>query len=203
MATNLRTKKRPRLTYAIAELFPREGEWAEEDYLALETNRVIELADGKLEVAEMPNDLHQLILGRLFAAIYAFVMQHRLGQVRFSALPIRLWAGRFREPDLVFMSAAHADRITEKYWGMPDLVAEVISPGNPDHDRVRKKGEYARAGIPEYWVVDPKGRTIEIYLLRVKQYRLDRTLGIGDTLITAQWPGFELELAGLFAKEKP
>lgn len=41
-------------TYAIAELFPAQGEWTEEEYLALDTNRIVELSDGRLEVAEMP-----------------------------------------------------------------------------------------------------------------------------------------------------
>jgi Uma2 family endonuclease len=201
MAANPKTVERPRPTYAVADLFPREGEWTEEDYLALDTNHIIELSDGNLEVAEMPTDLHQLILGRLFAAIFAFVKQHGLGQVRFSALPVRLWPGKIREPDLVFMATTHLDRITQKYWGIPDLVAEIISPGNPDHDRVRKKQEYARAGIPEYWIVAPQEKTIEVYQLRTRQYRLDRTLDIDDTLTSTQLPGFELALADLFAKE--
>ena len=201
MAANPKTVERPRPTYAVAELFPREGEWTEEDYLALDTNHIIELSDGNLEVAEMPTDLHQLILGRLFAVIFAFVKQRGLGQVRFSALPVRLWPGKIREPDLVFMTTAHLNRITQKYWGIPDLVAEIISPGNPDHDRVRKKQEYARAGIPEYWIVAPQEKTIEVYRLRTRQYRLDRTLSIDDTLTSTQLPGFELALADLFAEE--
>ncbi len=201
MATNPKAIERPRPTYAVAELFPREGEWTEEEYLALETNRIVELSDGKLEVAEMPTDLHQLILLRLATAIFSWVSRHKLGYVRFSALPVRLWRGQFREPDLLFMAAVHADRITPKYWGVPDLVAEVLSPGNPDHDRVRKKREYARAGIPEYWIVDAQEKTIEVYLLRTRQYRLDRTLGLSDTLTSAQWPGFKLALVDLFAEE--
>ncbi len=201
MAANPKTVERPRPTYAVAELFPREGEWTEEDYLALDTNHIIELSDGNLEVAEMPTDLHQLILMRLVMTIFAWASRTKLGRVRFSALPVRLWPGKIREPDLVFMATAHLNRITQKYWGIPDLVAEIISPGNPDHDRVRKKQEYARAGIPEYWIVDPGEKTIEVYRLRTRQYRLDRTLGIDDTLTSAQLPGFELALADLFAEE--
>ena len=201
MAANPKTVERPRPTYAVADLFPREGEWTEEDYLALDTNHIIELSDGNLEVAEMPTDLHQLILMRLVMAIFAWVSQTKLGRVRFSALPVRLWPGKIREPDLVFMATTHLDRITQKYWGIPDLVAEIISPGNPDHDRVRKEHEYARAEIPEYWIVDLQEKTIEVYRLRTRQYRLDRTLGIDDTLTSTQLPGFELALADLFAEE--
>ena len=54
-----------RLTYAVAELFPAQVEWTEEEYLALDTNRIVELSDGNLDVAEMPTDFHQLIVARL------------------------------------------------------------------------------------------------------------------------------------------
>ncbi|MBI3764840.1 MAG: Uma2 family endonuclease, partial [Chloroflexi bacterium] len=123
------------------------------------------------------------------------------GLACFAPLRVRLWPGKFREPDLVFMAAAHADRIGEKYWGVPDLVAELISPGNPDLDRDIKKDEYARAGIPEYWLVDLEKQTIEVYLWAAGQYQSGRTLRVGDTLASAQLPGFSLALAELFRDE--
>ncbi|HNB53524.1 MAG TPA: Uma2 family endonuclease, partial [Anaerolineales bacterium] len=107
-------KKRP--TYEIAELFPAQGNWSEEEYLALDTNHLVEFSHGELEVLDMPSDFHQLILGRLFFAVSLFLRQHKIGFVRFSALRVRLWPGKFREPDLIFMSTAHADRIGEKFW---------------------------------------------------------------------------------------
>lgn len=60
------TVKEPPPTYAVAELFPRQGEWSEGDYLELDSNRVVELSDGNLEVAPMPTHQHQRIVGRLF-----------------------------------------------------------------------------------------------------------------------------------------
>ncbi len=201
MAVNKSAARQLEPTYAVADLFPPQGQWTEEEYLALNTNRLVELSDSNLEVLEIPTDLHQLVLERLFVAVYLLVTRHRLGHVRFSPLHVRLRRGKFREPDLIFMAATHANRIGEKYWGVPDLVAEVLSPSDPDRDRITKKKEYAQAGIPEYWIVDPEGKTVEVYLLRAKQYRLSGRLGVGDVLTSKRLPGLELSLAELFAEE--
>jgi Uma2 family endonuclease len=195
------TLKRPKPTYAILNLFPSQGDWTEEEYLTLDTNHLVELTDGCLEVKEMPTDFHQLVLGRLFAAMLLFVTASKLGYVRFSPLRVRLWPGKFREPDLIFMAVAHKNRLDEQYWGVPDLVAEVISESDPDLDRVVKMGEYAQAGIPEYWLVDPAGETIEIFLLRGSEYQLSQALREGDRLTSTQLPGFEMSVTELFAEE--
>ena len=192
------------LTYAIAELFPPQGQWSDEDYLTLETNKLIELSEGRLEVLEMPSDFHQVVVGRLYLVIALFLKQHLLGRLRVAPLRVRLWAGKFREPDLIFMANAHVDRIHEVYWDAPDLAVEVVSPDFPDRDRVTKKEEYAQAKISEYWLVDPEAKTVEVYALPADatEYGLSRKFGEGEKLVSVQFPGFELALAELFAEEE-
>jgi Uma2 family endonuclease len=194
-------KKRP--TYEIVELFPAQGDWAEEEYLKVagETNHLVEFSDGKVEVLDMPSLWHQEILGRLFFALSLYLRLHKLGKVYFSALPVRLWAGKFREPDLIFISQARLEKMPDDYLGLPDLVAEIISESNEEHDRVTKMSEYARAGIREYWIVDPQANTVEVYWLKGNRYTLNSQLKEGDTLISFQLPGFELSLAELFAPQ--
>jgi len=191
------------LAYPIAELFPPQGQWSDEDYLALETNKFIELSEGRLEVLEMPSDFHQVIVGRLYLAIALFLKQHLLGRLRVAPLRVRLWAGKFREPDLIFVTNTHIDRIHEVYWDAPDLAVEILSPDFPERDRVKKKDEYARAKISEYWIVDPVAKTVEVYTLPMEttEYELNRKFGEGETLVSVQFPGFELALAELFAEE--
>jgi Uma2 family endonuclease len=55
--------------------------------------------------------------------------------------------------------------------GAPDLAVEVASPSTAKHDRRKKLGAYARAGVPEYWIVNPKNRTIEVLVLEGNLYR--------------------------------
>lgn len=58
-------------------------------------------------------------------------------------------------------------------YGAPDLVAEVLSPSTAKRDRGYKKSVYERCGVAEYWIVDPSGKSIEVYLLRDGRYELD------------------------------
>lgn len=144
------------------ELLPAPGEWQESDYfLFSERGRLVELSDGNIEVLDLPVYFHQLILLRLSFLLHAFVEAQKLGRVCFAPLPVRLWPGKIREPDLMFMAAANAGRIGA-YWGVPDLAVEILSPSTELKDRTTKRAEYAMAGVAEYWIVDPAAKSIEV-----------------------------------------
>ncbi len=199
MALAKRAPGNPALTEEVAELFPAQGEWSEEEYFALpDTNRVIELSDGRVEMVEMPTDPQQLAVVRLIYFIMAYLADHPLGQLRTAPLPVRLWPGKIREPDLVFMAAEHEDRMAEEYWGVPDLAVEIHSPGTRRLDRVTKMGEYAQAGIREYWMVDPASRTIEVYRLQRDDYQPAGKFGPDDTLTSVVLPDFQLKVGEVF-----
>lgn len=202
-------RRRPRLTTQVALLYPLQGEWTEADYLALPaTNRLVELSDGKLVVPDMATDPHQLAVGELFAAMRAFVRAGALGYLRVAPLPVRLWPGKFREPDLAFLSREHGDRRGEQFWGVPDLVVEVISArtdrssGTERTDRREKFEEYALAGISEYWLVDPNRRTIEVYVLREGVYLLLGKWGMGEPARSEVLHGFEVSVSAVLTEEE-
>ncbi len=203
-STKLRTRRKTKelpLTYEVAELFPRQGEWTEEDYLSLpETNRLVELSEGRLVVLPMPTTTHQRVVGKLFRIMSDFVEKHELGEVTIAPLRVRLWAGKFREPDIVFMSKEHSDRIGEDYWGVPDLVVEVISPrtehssGTEHIDRSEKFEDYRKAGVAEYWIVDPDDKTVEVYVLRHGAYHLLGKWTLGEVAKSEVLKGFEISV---------
>ena len=145
----------------ILQLLPSPGEWTEAAYFPLsDQGRLVELSEGNIELLPLPTDFHQLILLRLSLALHLFVSTRRLGQVRFAPLPVRLWPGKVREPDLMFMSRELQDRIG-RYWGVPDLAVEILSEGTEHKDREIKRREYALAGVGEYWIIDPEAMTVE------------------------------------------
>ncbi len=211
--TESRVKERPprmkrerngNLTTKIAWLFPRQGEWTEEDYFALpETNRIVELSEGRLVIPDLPKYSHQYAVGEIFALMHSFVRTHKLGAVSLAPLKVRLWEGKFREPHVVFLKREHEDRKGEEYWGVPDLVVEVISPrtehssGTEKTDRKDKFQEYAQAGVSEYWLVDTVERTIEVYVLREGQYTLLGKWGIGDVARSEVLPNFAVPVAAI------
>ena len=164
------------------------------DYYAIsELGRVVELSDGNVEFSDPPTCVHQRILLRLSVALHTFVTARKLGEVCFGPLPVELWSGKIREPDLMFVSTAHASRIGV-YLGVPDLAVEILSPGSVYKDREVKRKEYAQAGVAEYWIIDPEARTVDIY-------EVGRHFAGTDVLTSELFPGFSIPLAELFAEK--
>lgn len=177
----------------VAELYPPQGQWTEEDYFSLpDTNRIVELSEGRLIMPPHPSWRHQTALQNLFLKLQAFVEGHQLGIVRFAPLPVRLWPGKIREPDIFFITKEHADRIGEQACGVPDLVVEILSPGTYRTDRLEKFLEYARAGVSECWLADPEERTIEVYTLREGAYALLEKRGAGEIVRSQLLEGLEV-----------
>jgi Uma2 family endonuclease len=192
----IRQTKKPAIE--ILQLFPLQGEWTESDYFNLpDTNHLIELSEGRIIIKDMPTDEHQKAVMKLSYAIYTFVLEQELGEVRFSPMPVRLWQNKIREPDIIFMSKEHIDRINSKAWGVPDLAVEVISPSNKNDDKVEKFAEYAKAGITEYWIVDPINLIIEIYLLEKDKYVLKEQKQAGEIVSSTVLEGFKFAIDGL------
>jgi Uma2 family endonuclease len=70
------------------------------------------------------------------------------------------------QPDLVgWLSSGQARGVLRGVEGPPDLLVEVLSPSNRNHDLLTKRALYGRAGVGEYWVVDPEARTLIIHTL--------------------------------------
>jgi Uma2 family endonuclease len=197
------TDNLPEPTWEIAYLFPPQGMWGEGEYLALTTNRLVEFSDGYIEVLPVPTELHQLILAHLYRALADFVRAHALGLVLMAGIRVRLWPGKYREPDIVFMRAEHAQRRHNEFWEGADLVMEVVS--DSDEDRRRdlevKRVEYARAGIPEYWLVDPAQSRVTVLQLEGDHYATHGEFGPAMQARSALLEGFAIHVAAALRGE--
>lgn len=181
--------------WAIAELFPDQGDWSEEDYLALPGNRLIELADGRVEVLPMPTEAHQFIVSYLYRLLREFVLARSLGRVLFAGLPVRLRERNFREPDVLFLAAQNLGLSRGKFWEGADLVMEVVSENDPDRDWKLKRAEYAKAGIPQYWIVDPQLQRITVLKLDGRKYSVHGEFAPGQIANSMLLPGFKVDVA--------
>ncbi len=184
-------RERPDVAWGLAPLLPVQGEWSEEDYLWLtnRTNWLVEFSDGYVEVLPVPSDKHQAISGYLFSLFLTFV--NRFGGVaRYAPLRIRLKPRKFREPDLVFLRAEDDPRRHNAYWDGADLVIEIVSPDDPKRDLVKKRREYAQAGIQEYWIVNPLVETITVLRLANGKYVEHGEFRRGETATSALLPDF-------------
>ncbi len=90
-------------TWDVAQLFPAQGFWSEADYLALDTNHLVEFSHGFVEFLPMPTLTHQLIVLLLYDALKAFTSTAQLGRVVVAAYKVKLWEEKYREPDVIFV----------------------------------------------------------------------------------------------------
>lgn len=176
-----------------------QGLWTSEQYLRLtdSTNRLIELTEGNIEVLPMPTDYHQTILEFLYLALRAFT-QPLGGKVIFAALRLRIRDAKFREPDILLLRDAHDPRRQNRYWLGADLVVEVVSEDDPERDTVEKVADYAEAGIPEYWIVNPLDATITVLTLDGAAYRAHGVFGRGTQAESLLLAGFSVEVSAVF-----
>jgi Uma2 family endonuclease len=183
----------------LEEILPPQGKWSEEQYLVLteHTSRLIEYSDGYLEVLPMPTDRHQTVLALLFLAFFHFVTP-KGGKVLFSPLRLRLYPGKIREPDLLLLLSAADPRRQNRFWTGADLALEVVSPDKPERDLVDKRDEYARAHIPEYWIVNPETETITVLRLEGDAYVEAGQYPRGAMASSVILPGFVVDVSGVF-----
>lgn len=193
----------PEPAWEIARLFPAQGFWTEPEYFALSrANRLVEYSHGIVEVLPMPTTSHQLITFFLCRILEAFATARGLGTVVPAPLRVRLWPGKFREPDVVFMLAEHGERVGEEYWDGADLVMEVVSDDDRRRDLEIKRFEYARAEIPEYWIVDPREQTVTVLVLREQGYQVAGVFARGDEAESTLLEGFGAAVDQVFAARR-
>ena len=165
---------------------PRQGGWSENDYLWLtdRCNRLVELADGSIEELPVPADSHQSILLFLYS-LFDQRVRREGGMALVAPLRLRIREGRFREPDLMLLRDASDPRRQDRYWLGADLVAEVVGADDPRRDYREKRADYAEAGVPEYWIVDPHESAISVLTLagtqcHQRRFPARRACGVRD-----------------------
>ncbi|MBA2449155.1 MAG: Uma2 family endonuclease [Chloroflexi bacterium] len=160
-----------------------------------------EVIDGRLYVSPPPILVHQNASGVLYFYLVQHVRQWRLGGKVYAApVGVVLDDENGLQPDLVYISRERAGILAERgIEGAPDLVVEILSPSTRGRDRGIKMRRYAAAGVSYYWVVDPRTRTLEEYLLVEQGYELVGSHGPGSIFRPALFPGLEIPIDDLWA----
>lgn len=150
---------------------PEGGVYTGEDYDNLPDDVRAELIDGYFYNMSPPNRRHQRILGLLFNQIFNHISENN-GDCEVYPAPfaVNLFPERdntYVEPDISVI--CDKDKLTDRGCaGAPDWIIEIISPGNPEHDYVRKLSLYMEAGVREYWIVNPIKETIFVYSFKAE-----------------------------------
>lgn len=173
-----------------------QGLWTEEQYLKLtdHTRHLIEFTDGTIEVLPLPTDKHQAIIALLYELLTAF-LRPLGGRALFAPLRLQIRPGKQREPDPLLVRDARAPRRQNRFWLGADLVVEVVSPDDPERDTVAKVADYAEAGIPEYWIVDPEAETITVLALQGAGYATHGVFQRGEVATSVLLAGFTADVS--------
>jgi Uma2 family endonuclease len=185
-------------------LGPPQGRWAYAAYAALPDHEArYEILDGVLYMAPAPVPEHEEIIALLAARLVPVITDTGRGRV-FADPDVDLGVHVVR-PDLVVVLAANQAAIgPKKLVGAPDLVVEVASPSTALYDRdaeFGKRGAYARAGIPEYWIVDPAAHTIEVLMLAEGSYVLHGTFSGTDMISSPLLGRLQFSVQSCFPRE--
>ena len=193
----------PMMPPDIVRLISAQDYWSEKDFLALDSNIgawMIELVNHRLEILPKPTPYHQDIVIFLLLALREFVMPRGLGRVCVAPMPVRLFPGTLREPDVAFFKKNRIKNKRKPPEGA-DLAIEVVSPGadNRERDLEEKRDDYAKAKIPEYWTVDPEESTITVLTLSGKIYKVHGVFKEGDHATSKLLKGFKVAVSEVFA----
>ncbi len=131
-----------------------------------------EWVNEEVHIMSPVNNNHEAIQGWLYRLLSEFVETHDLGRVLGSEFFIRLPNPPARHlPDLFFISKDRLKLIRHTYFeGAPDLIIEIVSPESHSRDYGLKFENYEKAGVCEYWIIDPATRSFDIFSLQKKSF---------------------------------
>jgi len=176
----------PLLTYDDLDFIPQEREGDRH-----------ELFDGVLIVTPSPIPAHQLLTIRCVGRFEVATDGWSLGQVYTAPIDVVFASKLVAVPDLVYVARDRLSIVGPKaIEGAPDLIVEILSPSTKRRDLRAKRALYERFGVREYWLVDPKARSVTVLVLRGDVYE---PLPPADVVTSTVLPGLAVDLADLFA----
>jgi Uma2 family endonuclease len=156
-----------------------------------------ELIDGEIFVTPSPIPPHQLLLTEVSVLVNDAVRPGNLGHVFYAPTDVKPTPDDWVVPDLCFVAR---DRLwivgASAIDGAPDLIVEILSPSTRGRDQAQKRALYERTGVREYWLVDPRDRTVTVFALRGGHY--EALPLVGGRIRSELLPGAEIDVAALF-----
>lgn len=145
--------------------WPRQGHYTVQDIRAMPDEIRVELIDGVIYDMTAPRLIHQDILLELAYAFRKCIEEsNSTRKVRIAPLDVRLFQDdkNMFQPDILITCDESKD--TENYYdGAPEMTIEILSPSTRGKDFIIKSPSYERAGVREYWIVDPKDKKVWVF----------------------------------------
>jgi Uma2 family endonuclease len=189
----------------LQEKLRNEKHQREEFYKWIDEDTKAEFVNGRIIMHSPASDGHNEAVKNLLKVTDVFAQIEDLGQVRVEKALVALTRNDY-EPDLAFWKKEKAAKFTSdmNIYPPPDFIVEVLSRDSGKRDRVTKFNDYAAHGIMEYWIIDPKKKTVEQYILPVEEaraYALLKKATIEDDIEGYVLEGFKIPVKAIFESE--
>lgn len=180
--------------------------WTTQDLEMLPANEWerYEIINGELYVSKAPHSNHQIVSGQIYVLLKTWSRQAVSGKAIFT--PGVIFSNDDNViPDVMWISDTRLAIPLDEgghFQIAPDLVIEVLSPGNENENRDRevKRELYSRQNVLEYWVIDWQNKQVEVYRPdpAIQALELVATLGEGDSLQSPLLHGFNCQIIDIF-----
>ncbi len=178
------------------------------DYLTWKFQERLEIIKGKIfKMSPAPSMVHQKIASNLHGILWNYFRKH---QCRLFSAPfdVRLFDKKKSTKDNDIFTVVQPDLCviyneekldTRGAFGAPDLVIEILSPGNSDKEMKYKFDLYEEAGVLEYWIVNPENKTLLVYVLQKNKFVGLHPLIEEDKISSSLFPELDFILEEIFA----
>lgn len=178
---------------------PKASHYTIEDIYALPEGQRAELIDGQIYDMAPPSTRHQTLVSELMVTIGSYI-RARAGDCKVFPAPFAVFLNKddlnYVEPDLTVI--CDKEKITEKGCnGAPDWIIEVVSPGTSRMDYGIKLFKYRSAGVREYWIVNPKTRTVNLF--DFEHEKMSNQYSFDDTIPVCIYEDLKINIAELLS----
>jgi Uma2 family endonuclease len=185
-------------------------QWNYKNYRNIQDDKRYEVLRGHRSMIPAPNEEHQRISRNVEFLIFQFIENKSLGEIYDAPFDVILDQNNVVQPDIIFISRENIKIIKEKgIFGSPDLIIEIISPSTKVRDTYEKKELYEHFKVKEYWIIDPKNKTVEIFCFnKEEKYELfsngyfdeSNVITINNALKSNVLEGLDIRLDKIFKK---
>lgn len=197
----LDTPQAPLIIQQAQAILNDEHRKRQQFYAWLDEDKKAEFINGEVVVHSPALDRHNSAMLMLARLLSIYVDDRQLGIVRAEKALVELTRNSY-EPDICFWATEKAAQIHDEmlYYSAPDFVVEVLSKSTEKYDREIKFADYAAHRIAEYWIIDPKRKTVEQYNIDAdtEEYALMNTFGIKDSITSHAIKGFTIPIRSIF-----
>ncbi|MEX2592592.1 MAG: Uma2 family endonuclease [Anditalea sp.] len=181
------------------------GKYSYADYLTWQIDEMVEIIKGRLfKMTAAPSRIHQKVATKLSYRLYGF-LKEKPCEVYIAPFDVRLPTTSTKNEDVYTVVQPDICVICDKKKlddagciGAPDLIVEILSPGNNKKELKNKYEVYQEYGVREYWIIHPNEQTLLIYSLKNSGFIPSRLFTSGDNVGSNVIHGFNLDLEDFF-----